>query len=159
MKNNMTKVVVGLVLLLVILLGVWFVVGRPPAEEAEEKLDFFLSFHDPTAPWGYPMKTATQDAAREFGINVSFIGPTPPDPVEQLEQIKTLIEQDILDGLAVAPLDAETFRPFIDELIDKGIPVVTLTTDSPESKRLAFFVQRSNCIISLRVRILAYENV
>lgn len=111
------------------------------AEVAKEKLNFYLSFHDPTTPWGQPAKTATQDAAKEFGVNVEFIGPTPPDPVKQLEQIKTLVEQGKVDGLAVAPLDAETFRPYIDELMDKGIPVVTLTTDSPKSKRLAFFGQ------------------
>jgi len=37
MKNN-TKIIVGLVVVLVLVLGIWFVVGRPPAEEpvAEE---------------------------------------------------------------------------------------------------------------------------
>lgn len=33
MQNNTTKVVIGVVLVLVVALGIWFAVGRPPAEE------------------------------------------------------------------------------------------------------------------------------
>lgn len=33
MKNNTTKVIVGLVVVLVVVLGIWFAVGRPPVEE------------------------------------------------------------------------------------------------------------------------------
>jgi len=38
MKNNTTKVIVGLALVLIVVLGIWFTVGRPPTEEpvAEE---------------------------------------------------------------------------------------------------------------------------
>lgn len=114
---------------------------KTEATKAAEKLNIVLSIHDPTIPWVQPMKAACNDAAKEFGVNVDFIGPTPADPVKQLEQIKTLVEQDKVDALAVAPLDDETLRPYINELIDKGIPVVTITTDSPESKRMAFYGQ------------------
>ncbi len=111
------------------------------SEKTEEKLQFYLSFHDPTIPWGQPAKTACEDAAKEFDINVEFIGPSPADPVKQLEQIKTLVEQGKVDGLAIAPLDDATLSPYIDELMDMGIPVVTLTTDAPDTKRLAFYGQ------------------
>lgn len=113
----------------------------PETEPETEKLNIVVSFHDPTLPWGQPAKTAVEDAAKEFGVNVDFIGPTPTDPVKQLEQIKTLYEQGKIDGLAIAPLEDKTLRPYIDELSDNGIPVVTFTTDSPESKRLAFYGQ------------------
>jgi len=33
MQKNSTKVIIGLVVVLVVALGIWFVVGRPPAEE------------------------------------------------------------------------------------------------------------------------------
>jgi len=36
MKNNKTRTIIGLVVAVVVLLGVWFAVGRPPAEEQVE---------------------------------------------------------------------------------------------------------------------------
>lgn len=113
----------------------------PAPTEEVVKYKFVLSIHDPTAPWVQPMKAACDDIAKEFGVEVLFTGPTPPDAVKQLEQIKTLVEQGQVNGLAVAPLDDQTFRPYIDELMDMGIPVVALTTDSPDSKRMAFYGQ------------------
>ena len=117
--------------------------AEQPADEpaASEPLNLFASFHDPTLPWGQPAKTACDDFAKEYGVNVQFIGPTPPDAVRQLEQVKTLVEQNQVDGLAIAPLEDATLRPYIDEMIDKDIPVVTFVTDSPDSKRLAFYGQ------------------
>ena len=111
-----------------------------PTEEVKE-YNLVLSIHDPTIPWVQPMKAACDDIAMEFGVKVLFTGPTPADAVKQLEQIKTLVEQGQVDGLAIAPLDDQTLRPYIDELVEQGIPVVTLTTDSPESKRMAFYGQ------------------
>lgn len=117
------------------------VAEAPAATEEPETFKLVLSIHDPTIPWVQPMKAACDDVAKEFGVEVLFTGPTPSDAVKQLEQIKTLVEQGQVDGLAIAPLDDQTLRPYIDELVDKEIPVVTLTTDSPESKRLAFYGQ------------------
>jgi len=113
---------------------------EPEPEEARE-LNLVLSFHDPTAPWAQPMGSAAADFAAEFGVNTQFIGPTPPDAVRQLEQLITLVEQGLVDGVAVAPLEDATLRPFMDEMMEMGIPVVTFVTDSPESDRMAFYGQ------------------
>lgn len=133
MKNNFS--VLGIVLIVVVMMSSILFVGGQPT------LQFYLSFHDPTVDWGQPMKTGLADAAKEFGFKAEMIGPTPMDAVKQLEQIKTLVDAGMVDGIAIAPLDAKTFLPYIDELMDKGIPVVTVTSDIPESKRLATYGQ------------------
>lgn len=104
-------------------------------------LNFVISVHDPTIPWVQPMRAAGEDISKEFGVNVQFTGPTPPDAVKQLEQIIALNEQGMMDALAIMPLEDQTIRPYIDKLVDGGVPVVTVGQDSPDSKSLAFFGQ------------------
>jgi len=133
MKNYF--LVLGIVLIAAVMMSSVLFVG------GQSTLQFYLSFHDPTVDWGQPMKTGLADAAKEFGFKAEMIGPTPMDAVKQLEQIKTLVDAGMVDGIGIAPLDAKTFLPYIDELMDKGIPVVTVTSDIPESKRLATYGQ------------------
>lgn len=110
-----------------------------------KRLRLVLSFHDPTCEWAQPMKSGVSDAAEEFGFDASFMGPTPIDAAKQIEQVKTLVEQGLVDGLAIAAMDP-SFKPLIDELMDKGIPVVTVCNDDPASKRLAFYGQPESSI-------------
>lgn len=107
---------------------------------ANKKLRLVLSFHDPACEWAQPMKSGVADAGEEFGFEASFIGPTPIDAAKQIEQVRTLVEQNMVDGLAITAMEP-SFKPLIDELIGKGIPVVTVCNDDPTSKRLAFYGQ------------------
>jgi simple sugar transport system substrate-binding protein len=107
---------------------------------SKKKIRLALSFHDPSCEWAQPMKSGVSDAAAEFGIDASFIGPTPIDAAKQIEQVNTLVEQNMIDGLAITAMDP-SYKPLIDELVKKGIPVVTVCNDDPTSKRLAFYGQ------------------
>lgn len=49
--------------------------------------------------------------------------------------VHKLLEQGI-DGLAICPGHRTEMNSTIDKLADRGIPVVTIATDAPESKRL-----------------------
>jgi len=60
------------------------------------------------------------------------------DSIDYLLQIKTinkLLEEGI-DGLAICPFHRYELNRIINEVTEKGIPVVTIGTDAPESKRL-----------------------
>jgi ribose transport system substrate-binding protein len=64
----------------------------------------------------------------------------PPNGTDNNSQ-KTVFEQQLAsnaDGIAVSPIQADAFKPVIDAAIDKGIPVLTFDSDSPDSKRLAY---------------------
>lgn len=54
---------------------------------------------------------------------------------------KNLFDQDVsanADGIAVSTIDAKAFVPVINSAVDKGIPVITFDSDSPDSERLAY---------------------
>ena len=133
-------IVLGIVLIVVVMMSsVLFVGGQTTTTGEKKELQFYLSFHDPTIEWGQPMKSGMNDAAKEFGFKAEMIGPTPMDAVKQLEQIKTLVDAGMVDGIVISPLDKKTFLPYINELMDKGIPVIISGSDIPESKRLATY--------------------
>ena len=54
-----------------------------------------------------------------------------------LEHIEELVSQGV-QGLAIAPNNSPEIRQCIDELYEQGIPVITLNSDAPGSRRLAF---------------------
>ncbi len=56
---------------------------------------------------------------------------------EQLLAIDELMAEEI-NGLALSPYNDNAVRRKIDELYEKGIPVVTLNTDIENSKRIAY---------------------
>ncbi len=130
----MKKVFSAACLLILVLMMVF------PGIAADKPLRLVLSFHDPSVEWAQPMKSGVDDASQEFGFAVSFIGPTPIDSAKQIEQVRTLVEQNMVDGLAITAMDP-SFRPLIDELIENGIPVLTVVNDDPASKRMAFIGQ------------------
>ena len=59
------------------------------------------------------------------------------DEKEQVDAIEELRKEGI-DGLAVMPVDAESVREKINELIDDGIPVVTFNSDIVGTRRRCF---------------------
>ncbi|MBT9138791.1 MAG: putative ABC transporter substrate-binding protein YesO [Syntrophomonadaceae bacterium] len=63
MKNNTTKVIIGLALVLVVVLGVWLIAGRPPVEEPVAEV---------------PVATPVEDPKEEERPDVQ----QPPQPVE-----------------------------------------------------------------------------
>ena len=55
----------------------------------------------------------------------------------QLKTIDLLLEEGI-HGLALSPVNTPAVRDKVDELVDRGIPVITFNTDLENSKRLAY---------------------
>jgi ribose transport system substrate-binding protein len=82
-----------------------------------------------------------QGAAKDLGsgrIDVERFAPVKSDAVEQAGIIESLIERKV-DGIAISVNDADALKESIDKAIDAGIPVVTFDSDSPRSKRLAYY--------------------
>lgn len=74
--------------------------------------------------------------AEELGVEVKKIGPQEID----LPALVAAIEQEIPkkpDGMMVVGWDA-SLAAAIDQVVDAGIPVVTVDADVPDSKRLCF---------------------
>ena len=84
------------------------------------------------------VKGIDETAEELAGYNCTVITRQIPYCVEeQLNAIDELLAQEV-SGIAIAPYNDERIRQRINELYDRGIPVVTFNTDIENSKRLAY---------------------
>ncbi len=78
-------------------------------------------------------------AARQLGVKSEMVGPESHDPQGEREAFEQLVaRQPAPAGIMVSAADTEIMRPAIDAAIAKGIPVITMDADVPNSKRLLF---------------------
>jgi LacI family transcriptional regulator len=74
---------------------------------------------------------------RDYRIHVTSFSTDIARPEEQ-KRVLAELERQRVDGVALAPNDPGVVRQMIDRLVDKGIPVITVSSDVPESKRLCY---------------------
>lgn len=103
---------------------------------AGEQLNLYLSYPDVSNEFAPFVIEGVEQAAADFNVNVTVIGPVGPDADIQVNQIETLLET--MDGLAIASVTTDALAPILNRALEMGIPVVTYNTDNPESNRLAF---------------------
>jgi ribose transport system substrate-binding protein len=78
-------------------------------------------------------------AARDVGVKSEMVGPDTYDPKAEKEEFMSLLHRKITPaGILVSAADPEMMREAIDASAAAGIPVVTIDSDSPKSKRLTF---------------------
>src|ERR1022692_4492860 len=78
-------------------------------------------------------------AGRELGVKVEMVGPETYDPKAEKEEFLSVVQRKIpVSGILVSAADPELLRDAIDTASAAGIPVVTIDSDSPKSKRLTF---------------------
>lgn len=114
--------------------------------ESGEALNIVLSFQtlgDVLAPalLTAGMERAADELSEQHGvdINVRLIGPVETDPPAQIAEVQTVVNAGQVDCLGVQPVSPDAFVDIIDEGVDAGIPTFTVNTDSPDSKRFAYF--------------------
>ena len=73
-------------------------------------------------------------------VNIKWHETSVHDAVKEQEIMKSVLANAV-DGIGIAPADPEILRTLIDEAVKAGIPVVTLNTDSPKSRRLCYVGQ------------------
>lgn len=89
------------------------------------------------APFWNPMVKGMNDAGERLGVQVQWQGPTPGSVAKQREIIDSFRAQQF-DGIAISPRESGPLTPVINELVDNGTVVLTIDSDAPESKRLAY---------------------
>ena len=78
-------------------------------------------------------------AGRELGVKVEMVGPETYDPKAEKEEFLSVVQRKIpVSGILVSAADPELLRDAIDSAAAAGIPVITIDSDSPKSKRLTF---------------------
>src|SRR5579872_1456452 len=77
------------------------------------------------------------NAGSQVKVRAEFVGPDTYDPKAEQAEFQRVVKTKP-SGILVAPANPELMRPDIDAAIAAGIPVLTMDTDSPASKRLIF---------------------
>lgn len=88
--------------------------------------------------FGYA-KIGAEKAAKELGnVDIEYIGPQENDPVKQAQTVESMVAKKV-DGILISCADPEIPRRAIDKAVAAGIPVITFDSDSPKSKRIAYY--------------------
>jgi ribose transport system substrate-binding protein len=78
-------------------------------------------------------------AARQMQVQAELVGPDTYDAPAQQQELRRLTGlQQKPAGILISPADANLMKADIDAAIAAGIPVITLDSDSPSSKRILF---------------------
>jgi ribose transport system substrate-binding protein len=81
-------------------------------------------------------------AAAQLKVRSDFLGPNTYDPKAQRDALDQAVQQKVT-GILLAVTDPALLKDSIDKAIDAGIPVVTIDSDAPASRRL-FFIGTNN---------------
>jgi len=125
---------------LVVFLGVLLVAAiadscqKPFHEESER---YILVAANINLSYWQEAQAGLRDAARGMGVKADFRGPTYYSPEEELRVFKEAVAQHPA-GIMVAPARPDLFTAAINDAIGAGIPVITMDTDAPDSKRILF---------------------
>jgi ribose transport system substrate-binding protein len=76
-------------------------------------------------------------AGAQYGVKVDVRGPDTYDPAAEVKEFRDAVAMKPA-GLLVSVADTASMQPAINDAIDAGIPVITVDSDAPASKRLYF---------------------
>src|SRR6188768_3330549 len=123
---------------LALMLGV-AVAGCGKKPEGPQRLRFAIIPKALDIPVFNYAKLGAERAANEYGdVEILWNAPTSADQLKQKEILESYITQKV-DGIAISALNGDFLTETINKAIDAGIPVVTWDSDSPKSKRYAYY--------------------
>lgn len=76
-----------------------------------------------------------------YSTQVSFRLASDIDPLHQVAMIDELVDTEKVDALVLMPLHSDLIELKINELADRGLPIVTVNNDLPNSRRLCYVGQ------------------
>ncbi|HVP19333.1 MAG TPA: substrate-binding domain-containing protein [Spirochaetia bacterium] len=88
-------------------------------------------------PYWIDAKKGGEDAAKELGVKWIYTGPADFNTPAQVTTLEQIIQTKPA-GILVAALQPDAITPAINKAIEAGIPVVTVDTDAPNSKRMTY---------------------
>jgi ribose transport system substrate-binding protein len=98
---------------------------------------YYLIATNTSVPYWKTAAAGFEKAANEYGVTAETRGPAGFDPQAEVEEFRTVVARKPA-GILVSVASSRLMTPEIDAAIAAGIPVITMDSDSPESKRLYF---------------------
>ena len=93
-------------------------------------------------PYWQTAHAGFNQAVLELKVRSEFLGPVTFDPKAQQQAFESALQQKP-SGILISVADPKLMKEDIDKAIAAGIPVVTIDSDAPDSKRL-FFIGTNN---------------
>ena len=94
------------------------------------------------ALWKTAASGFSRAAAQFKGVRSDFTGPQSYDPKAERDALDQAVQKKAT-GILLSVADASVLKDSIDKAIAAGVPVITIDSDAPSSKRL-FFVGTNN---------------
>jgi len=99
---------------------------------------YYLVAANTKIPYWQAAAAGFSQAATDLKVKSDFVGPDTYDPQAELQQFVKVVREKKPSGVLVSAADSELLKPEIDNAIAQGIPVITVDSDSPTSKRMMF---------------------
>lgn len=108
---------------------------QTPYHEDKERYVFVASnIH---LPYWEEAQAGLSDAAKQMGVKAELVGPEKFDPQEQLKAFQEVVNGKPA-GIMISVTRPDLLQDAIDGAVAQGIPVITVDSDAPTSKRLMF---------------------
>jgi ribose transport system substrate-binding protein len=98
---------------------------------------YYLIASNTNVPYWKTAAAGFAKAAADYGVTAEMRGPKGFDPQAEVQEFKSAVALKPA-GILVSVSNSKLLAPEIDAAIDAGIPVITMDSDAPESKRLYF---------------------
>jgi ribose transport system substrate-binding protein len=98
---------------------------------------YYLVATNTAVPYWKSAAAGFAAAGAEYGVTVDTRGPAGLNPQAEVEEFRAMVARKPA-GILVSVANSKLMSPEIDAAIAAGIPVITMDSDSPESKRLYF---------------------
>jgi ribose transport system substrate-binding protein len=102
-----------------------------------KKEQYYLIATNTAVPYWKSAAAGFAAAGAEYGVSVDTRGPAGLNPQAEVDEFKAMVARKPA-GILVSVASSKLMAPEIDAAIAAGIPVITMDSDSPESKRLYF---------------------
>ncbi|MBV9766009.1 MAG: substrate-binding domain-containing protein [Acidobacteriaceae bacterium] len=116
--------------------------GACASKEHEPNETYVLVAAHTKIPYWQEAFAGLRRAGKEMHVKVDMVGPERYDPKAEQEAFEEAVA-DKPSGILISPADPNLMTADIDSALQNGIPVLTVDSDAPKSKRL-FFVGSDN---------------
>jgi ribose transport system substrate-binding protein len=124
-----------LITLLLVVTSILYVACSSSPHSSDEI--YYLVTANSKIPYWQAAHDGWRQAAQKMKVKTDFVGPDTYDPQAEQKAFQDAVAKKPA-GILISPADAKLLQADIDAAIGQGIPVITMDSDSPDSKRLTF---------------------
>jgi branched-chain amino acid transport system substrate-binding protein len=147
--DKTSKIIIGIIVVLIVVAGIWYGVGRKPTEKEPIKIGFIGPLTGELASWGQNalagITLATREENEKGGINEWKIEIVAEDDkcvsVDSVNAINKLINIDKVIGI-LGPICSSAAGPSMPIAQNNGIPTVIIAASAPQLTKIGDYIFR-----------------